>query len=172
MRRPGWRGALVFLALTIITVANFTLRDDGKSAPTLASTFTVGDPMPPLKIRPLTSGGASAAALAPAGCHVVVVFASSCKHCHIAAARAKLRQSDRNLPTIWVSHTDDEAALAFERDLGDAGVVAYGGPEVFRKLKVNAVPTAFLVTPARRVARVWVYTGEEDPAELEAACVP
>jgi hypothetical protein len=73
------------------------------------------------------------------------------------------------LPVTWLAAESDSATTAFGTAMHPRSGLDYA-PDVKRKLKIQAVPAAFLVGSDDVVRAVWVYHGDENHDELREKC--
>ncbi|HYR12333.1 MAG TPA: hypothetical protein VEQ60_31390 [Longimicrobium sp.] len=169
------RSLFLLLAAIAVTALNFgyqSYRNSAGSRSMEFSTFQVGTPLPRFDLRPLSFGGQKAGddSVPRLGCRILVLFSTACLHCYTAAARdAAQPRSPARLSVLWVTHDDNQAARDFENEVGTGSRVLYG-PSAFKALKVNGVPTAFLVNDRGVVSHKWPFFGNENHAELREKC--
>jgi hypothetical protein len=157
---------LLFVALLVLTTTGHAVyRYAARQGPVLVSALSVGKPFPVLAEAPLHDG----APLKRGECRIVVVFSLACAYCHAAAGMEAAATGDDRLPVSWVSATSEPEEKAFASQLR-RGTQLYLARDAKRKLKIQAVPAAFLVDEHDIIRRVWVYSGDEDHQELRAAC--
>lgn len=174
MRMPSGRVWIMFLLVGGATAANFAFHRgrSGEKGPVNISTFPLGTALPELKLQMLSGAQAGpAAAPVPTGCRLLVMFSSSCPHCHTAAIMETGIPDSVRLPVLWISDRDDPQALAFASRLHPASVVRHGGGDAFRALQVRGVPAVFLVSGDGRVLASASYSGgESDHRVLRGKC--
>ena len=130
----------------------------------LVSTLEIGQPVPKLAIQPLIPQLPIVS-----GCRIIVVFSPACPHCHSAKqAEARSTQLHR-LPTTWLAAENDSATIAFGRGMHADSRLGFAA-SAKKKLRIQAVPAAFLVDPEDVVRNIWVYQGTEDHDDLRKNC--
>lgn len=172
MTKPSarmWLMALLILAVTAVNVAMNRIR---RPRPITMSDFSPGQTLPKLKLTTLTgvSSGPAVRPL-PTGCRLLVLFNTTCPHCHTAALMEAGLPDSIRMPVLWISDTDDERARNFAASLNPATAIRYGGSNAFKQLRVRGVPTVFLVSTDDRVLFSSAYSGRDsDHRVLRGMC--
>lgn len=103
------------------------------------------------------------------GCALYVVFTSACPYSREAAQFEALSDEENRMPVTWLSMSADSSEAAFGELLRpDSRLILRSDTK--RKLKIQAVPAAFLVDASNVVRSVWVYQGDERHGELRERC--
>jgi hypothetical protein len=174
VKPPRSAEPLGYLLLTLLTCASLAFQhyrgDEPEDEIVYASRLKVGTVFPTLHLRALTGAPAAADEASTRRCRIYVVFHPRCVHCSIAAGRERSAPGGGSrLPVTWISGFDDRDALAFGRQLAPSSRLLYD-PDAPRNLKVNGVPTAFVVSADGRLRYFWVYQGNEDHRRLARRC--
>lgn len=166
------KGSLALVALFVCgTAANVWYRNrDRLRDPLSASMLPIGTDLSDVRFAaPPGDTTTSTRAAGEQTCHLVVLYLSTCAHCHAAAARAAALSAENRLPTTWVPVNPDSTISDFATRLPQGSVVRLveNAKSVFN---VSAVPAAFLVGADNKVKAAFGYSGKEDRAFLESEC--
>lgn len=162
--------AITFAVLTVITLLHVGYRVTApQGTPLMVSTFPLGSTPSQFTQFALASERPAAPLSSAAQCRIVVVFSPACPHCHSAAETEAATPQDDRLPTTWMTTRSDSFAVRFGARL-HPDVQARYAPDVMTRLRVQAVPAAFLIDAGNVVRRIWVYQGDENHAELREQC--
>jgi len=156
----------VIVAAVALTAGNaFFHYSRRAAASTLAdqpAALVAGTRWPDVKLALLSgASGPQMTGPLPTGCRIMVAFSVTCPHCHSAAQQESAVPDSVRLPVVWISETDDARAREFASMLSPTSTIRFGGPKVFKALKLRAVPAAFLVTPGNKVRSITGYAGSE-----------
>lgn len=174
MLRFSRRGIALAGAAAVVTALNFGvqyLRADEDAVGTV-SNFKAGSALPALDLPTIAGLTAPAARRAlPTGCRFLVLFSVECAHCHSSALREAAVPDSVRMPALWISQERDGRVQAIAASLASTSALRYGGPGVFEKLGVRAVPASFLVSADGTVLAYGGYSGaEEDHRFLRNRC--
>jgi hypothetical protein len=146
----------ILVALTALNISS-TGRPD--HATQMISSFNLNESLPELQLRGV-------------GCRAIVAFRSSCPFCGAAADREHEATVGRaSVPTTWIAPADDLGWQSYVGRVGSGSTVTTD-PTLFRRLKVQGVPAAFLVDAEGVIRWIWPYRGNEDTDSLLAKCTP
>lgn len=159
----------IMIGLTCANLAFHAVRADEREDH-IPVGLEVGDALPSLNLRRLGFPPDSISnPELPSGCRLLVAFSISCPYCEIAAVREIDRSVADRLPIVYISKTDGKRMREFMTSLGSPVEVWYGD-DAFRKLRVEAVPAAILVSSDNVVKKAFGYLGDEDHTKLREQC--
>jgi hypothetical protein len=162
--RMSSRWPITVLALLVVsTAAHATYRIGTRGGPMLVSMFEPGREFP-RQFRPELT------AMSSPDCRIFVAYASACPYCRDAAYLEAASDEQNRMAVTWISMQADSTEGAFRQLLRPESHLLLAS-DTKAKLKIQAVPAAFLVDRNDIVREVWVYSGDESHVELRERCV-